>query len=344
VGNAGAGVASSFSCSSSGCGAGYYSSALSPSSLTGLAGDTATVSAQETDRDSNGTLYGPYDKTGSATWSSSDTTVATASGGTVSFVESGSCNISASWGATVYFGPNCSPSSVSAGGGEGVQVGPRITNLSPSQVLTGTVVDVTITGRGFGTNPSVNAGPNISVSIDTHFTTDTNIDATFTVAGNGAGGNQSVTVTNGTHTSPAVNFFLQVPTSLSHASAGTLQSCSNCTINGVPNRCGCSRLDGWILIDQQGQQIVTSSASITEYVTGDNTYQTNYPLESGNIGDLYGFATAAPSCPGSFTKHMTQTFKAFVGLNVYTLTTVNSLTYTSDGNGGYSVTVTTTTP
>jgi hypothetical protein len=345
VANVREGIASSFSCSGSGCGASYSTSSVSPSSLSGLAGNTASVTAQEMDKDNNGTPYGPYDKTGVAMWTSSDTSVATVSSGSVTFASAGTCSISASWSATVYVGPNCSTQTVSAGGGAGATVAPQITNISPSSLCTGTVADVTITGRGFGTNPSVSAGSNITVTINSNFTTDTNIDATFTVAGNGAGGNQTVTVTSRGQ-SATVNFYLQIPTSLSHTAVDTLHSCTNCTIGPNPNQCGAYRLDGWTLMDQQSprQRIVTSSASITEYVTGDNTYTKNYPLIDGNIGDFYGFSTNAPACPGSFTLHMTQTYKAFVGLNQYTFTTQNALTYQSDGNGNYAIAVTTTTP
>jgi hypothetical protein len=92
------------------------------------------------------------------------------------------------------------------------------------------------------------------------------------------------------------------------------------------------------------QQIVTESATLTEFVTGDNTFQKNAAFSAGNVGDFYGFSTSAPTCPGSFTLHMTQRYNVSVGLNVFSLTTVNSLTYTSNGSGSYAITVTNTTP
>jgi len=91
--------------------------------VAGAAGGSGQAMAQEWDKDSNGTMYGPYDKTGSpTTWTSSDTSVATVTGGSVSFVSTGSCTINASWTATVYTGSNCTPTSVPAAAGGPVAV------------------------------------------------------------------------------------------------------------------------------------------------------------------------------------------------------------------------------
>ena len=121
--NVGEGTASSFSCGGGGCGASFSGSTFSPSPVAGAAGGSGQAMAQEWDKDSNGTMYGPYDKTGSpTTWTSSDTSVATVTGGSVSFVSTGSCTINASWTATVYTGSNCTPTSVPAAAGGPVAV------------------------------------------------------------------------------------------------------------------------------------------------------------------------------------------------------------------------------
>jgi hypothetical protein len=298
--------------------------------------------ATETDRDSNGTLYGPYNETGSATWSSSDTSVATVSGGTVSFVGPGSCNIIANWNATEYVGPNCSPETVTAGGGEGATVAPKITSISPSRALFGTVVDVDIKGNGFGSNPSVNAGSDITVSIQGANNSD--IVCTFSLAGNGTGGNHAVTVTASGHTSGSVNFYVQIPTSLLRNSITDVIPVANGTINGNPNECGAYRSVSYTLLDQASTQIVTDqpvSETFSNYSGPPSLAPPNKPVadSGGALQGTLGFGTPAPQCPPAFQASLTQRFNVAVGLNVFNLTTSNAISYTSDGAGHYTITV-----
>jgi hypothetical protein len=211
VANIREGVASSFSCSSSGCGASFYSSALSPSPLTGLAGNTASVSALETDRDSNGTFYGPYNETGSATWSSTVTSVATVSGGSVSFVGAGTCTINANWSATVYVGANCSPQAVSAGAGAGTTVAPKITSISPSVGSPGSSESVTVNGAGFGADSFMSASNNGISIVITNIASASQATATFQVSSSTPAGSYQITLTSNSQTSNAVTFTVRVP-------------------------------------------------------------------------------------------------------------------------------------
>ncbi len=88
---------------------------------------------------------------------------------------------------------------------------PRIDKLSQAQGPVATSTTVAITGQGFGTNPTINAGPNITVSIKSK--SDTQIVAAFALtSSSSAAGNQNVTATvNNVSSSPSV-FFGQVPT------------------------------------------------------------------------------------------------------------------------------------
>jgi hypothetical protein len=96
----------------------------------------------------------------------------------------------------------------------GIEVAPRITSITPIRGGVGSTTRVTINGSGFTFSPTVNAGSGISVSIFS-ITGGGQIVADFTIAANATGGNRNVTVSANGQTSNAVNFFVQIPTSLS---------------------------------------------------------------------------------------------------------------------------------
>jgi hypothetical protein len=87
---------------------------------------------------------------------------------------------------------------------------PVITGLGPGGGTPGQTVGVTITGSGFGTNPSVNAGDGVSVSVTG--ASDTQITANFAVAANAATGGRTVTVTKNGLTSNGASFTVGDPT------------------------------------------------------------------------------------------------------------------------------------
>jgi hypothetical protein len=130
VADARAGTSSSFSCGGScPCPANYYSSSLTPSSSTGPVGGTAQFAAKEYRRDCFNLIYGPYDRSSSSTWASSNTSVATVnSQGVMSCLSVGSAGITAQFQAVIYGGPAglCSPTYVSPSPGSSVVVKPII--------------------------------------------------------------------------------------------------------------------------------------------------------------------------------------------------------------------------
>jgi hypothetical protein len=93
-------------------------------------------------------------------------------------------------------------------GDNNVNVAPTI---SPAQGLIGTTVsNVTISGSGFGTSPTVTAGTGITVTVNSK--SDTSITASFAIASTAPGGNVPITVTTTAGTQlPSVNFYVQVP-------------------------------------------------------------------------------------------------------------------------------------
>ena len=93
-------------------------------------------------------------------------------------------------------------------------VGACITSISPSRGLIGaTTSSVSITGMGFA-GGHVNTPAGIQVSNITTFT-DTQIVADFVVSSTASPGDNSVSVSTAEGAGNSVNFFVQVPTSLS---------------------------------------------------------------------------------------------------------------------------------
>jgi hypothetical protein len=68
-------------------------------------GGSGQLDVFETDIDCGGILYGPYNRDSVATWSTSDSSIATVSGGSCTLVAPGNCTITASFFATVYEAP-----------------------------------------------------------------------------------------------------------------------------------------------------------------------------------------------------------------------------------------------
>jgi len=158
--------------------------------------------------------------TNSVLWSSNNTPVATVtSGGLVHGASAGSATITAEWD-TVSSGQFCESlppqcPDITFMPDKPICVGACIASISPAQgPVTMTVFDVMITGSGFGTSPTVNAGTGITVDI-VGTPSDTQITANFIIASNATPGNHVVSI-QGSAEGPGdtANFFVQVPTSL----------------------------------------------------------------------------------------------------------------------------------
>jgi hypothetical protein len=159
-------------------------------------------------------------------------------------------------------------------------VPPNITGISPSQGPVGMTASVTINGNGFGTSPSVSAGTGITVTVSS--ATNTQIQASFNVSSSAPAGNHSVTVTASGQTSNSVNFFVQVPTSLSIV-PGTDHTTpeTGCTTSGGLSGCGVTRTFMYQVNDQSGQPIQVGGMAFGDIICNTSTNQLN----------LQGYAT-----------------------------------------------------
>jgi hypothetical protein len=131
-------------------------------------------------------------------WWTDNSSIATATGRQINGVAVGTTNHNAQ-SQLMYWGDK-----EDSGGGDcpldrpvvsaPTNVTPHIDSISPAQGPIGqTTNGVTISGRGFGASPTVNAGPNITVTYRSK--TDTQIVANFAVSSSAAIGAQPVTVT-----------------------------------------------------------------------------------------------------------------------------------------------------
>lgn len=99
------GISSSFSCAFlCSCGPTYFSSSVTPSSFSGVPGDTSNLQALETDSDCNGLLL-TYDVTSLASFTSGNSSIASVSGSTITLGSLGGITaINAIWDTTTFAG------------------------------------------------------------------------------------------------------------------------------------------------------------------------------------------------------------------------------------------------
>src|SRR6185295_2418292 len=135
----------------------FQESYVTPSSVTGTAGDSVTMSAFELHSDCYGYTY-PMEQ--SASWSSSDAAAATVSGGLVTLIDAGQTTITATWISYTSVPSQCSGSGFNPGPIGGccsaasffrsasatVAVKPHLSSISPERGLQGVAYGVTIKG------------------------------------------------------------------------------------------------------------------------------------------------------------------------------------------------------
>lgn len=170
-----------------------------------------------------------------ASWSSSDTEVATVdSSGTATALNGGETEITAAWTGRYYYTQpcyyyaalassdvepdlpacgGCSWYSVSQRPSSKLRVRPKITSLTPSRAMIGSTTNVSIQGRGFGSNPTVVIG-GTGVTYSGSSGSTTQLSGSFNIAVNGTQGNHTVQVSNKGQTSNSVNFFVQIPSKI----------------------------------------------------------------------------------------------------------------------------------
>ena len=191
--------------------------------------------------------------------------------GLVTGVSGGTTTIRATYQDYAYsptYGCGCTSTQVIDLGSDTANVKPSVTSMSPTRGLIGVTTSVTINGKGFGTNPTVNAGSGITVTNSS--VSDTQISASFQVASNAPSGNHSVTVS--TVRGPAI-----ASTSTSrchtrrHTSVRRAQMLSRkpsvLASVGLPGRLGYERWVTLELRDSAGQAIQRSGVAVADQLT-----------------------------------------------------------------------------
>ncbi len=175
---------------------------------------------------------------------------------------------------------------------------PSVDGIDPPKGLIGAGIPVTISGAGFVSGKTtVNAGPNITVS-NVSVSSSTQIVATFTSTSSAAG-NQTVKVTANGQTSNSINYFVQVPTSLSFLGGSVLP-------DGTAPPAGCLPSTPYGIFadlqyqvnDQSGAPI--QSSSMTPHETG--TLFTGESIDN-NIGPVAGYPTSSATTASDGTFH-----------------------------------------
>jgi hypothetical protein len=192
-----------------------------------------------------------------------------------------------------------------------VTVSPSITSISPAQGAAGaTTYSIVISGAGLA-GGTVNAGSGISVTVQS--TSAGAILADFNVSSSATPGNNSVTVSVSGQTSNALNFYVQVPTSLSIVSGTDSTSSETSCTTGSNTGCGVTRSFTYQVYDQHtptaqpiqtaGLQIWDSistgspnNLSLTSYTTTCSPTQTNSGPCGRSTNSSGQFADSLPVC------------------------------------------------
>ena len=210
------------------------------------------------------------------------------------------------------------------GGGDNTT--PVINSLSPANGLIGNTVSVSISGKGFGTNPTVVAPSGITATVQS--SSDTQISACTAPACNGLG-----------PVNPLTN--------------GSVIDIYGTTL--LSNQCGVYEDIGYQLVDQESPaQWIYGNYTLHEHFSNYSSTVTGQtaPVDVNNtivlaqviLGDTQYYGATAPTCPGpNDNEQFDQSLSVIIGSATYPLSMVNTIKrgfYSGTGN----VTVTIKTP
>jgi len=341
------GMSMTSSCPACNCPDSFVGSFITPGAAEDDAGGSSDFDAWEQDQTCSGNYPPPYPV--SAWWDTSDSGTATISqSGNATAVGAGTTAISADWfalGWTPLY-EDCYQYQGYPLTFAGYAVRPVVTGISPSRGAAGATTSVTISGRGFRSGASVNAGSGITVSVTA--ISSTSITANFAVAGNATGGNHAVSVTcNGKTSNNNYNFFVQIPSkflpynepNLAPNGIGPLRTPNNedvVLLSGFVkfhNFCGVYRSYLFFLADQEGQQIHVEfkiDEIFTNVVSAPGlaavTYdQSTIPANALAVEDLQSVGFISSGCLlNDQYQTFTQQFKITIGTTEFLLsTTIN---------------------
>lgn len=227
-----------------------------------------------------------------SSWTTGNSAIATASNAVLTGVAIGSTTNGASGSLTTGIGGGggrkCPILPVNPSGQ--ANVNPAITSISPSRGLIGaTTSSVTINGKGF-TGGHVNTPAAIQVNNITTFT-DNQIVLDFVVSSTATPGNNAISVTASGQPSNEVNFFVQVPTSLSIVPGTNNQVAEfQCASNPCGAACGNYRTFTYQVNDQDSPPQPINAAGLAVW----DSFGTTSP-DPLNIDECGGYATTCTS-------------------------------------------------
>jgi hypothetical protein len=340
------GMASSYDCCICPCPASYEPGLdyLSPESFDLLVGSSAGLILYGGFLGCGSIVYYADVNTDDPTWNSASASIATVnSSGVVTGQSGGTTSITGayagdSWGYSLVsppYGYECLGFPLQGGASGTPNVTPHITSISPALGLIGANTTVTISGSGFGSSQgtsTVSAGSNITFSLSGsgNFWSDTLIYGTFQVASNAPSGNQSVTVTTAVGASNSVNFYVQIPTSLSIVTgSSSTTSEASCTTSGGLAGCGVTRTLSYQVNDQAGNPIQVVNMPVGDVICNTSTNQLNSQSYTTTCGGTTGSCSGTA---GPCNKYTTATGQFLDTLNVCAPACTSSGACCTDGN------------
>ena len=214
-----------------------------------------------------------YNRTSIATWGSNNTSVATVNTGLVNGVAVGNVTINGVDLGEPLAGQSCGSPPLPCPPDQGISdsapgtTAPRVDSITPSWGQVGTSVPVTISGRGFGTSPTVGfSGSGIAVTYGTR--NDTTISGSFAIAPSAPIGFQTFTVQNNTTTdgstpqSAPVNFQVTPAT----ATPVNYHIVSESNLN-----------DGSLFFTYTWSSSTGNQSDLYQCTVGESVYYPNYP-------------------------------------------------------------------
>jgi YD repeat-containing protein len=206
----------------------------------------------------------------------------------------------------------------------GLTLLPFINSIDPAMGLVGNGVPVTISGKGFGTAPTLTLGGGITASNIS--ANDTQITATLNIPSSAAGGDQTLTVTNQGFSTQGDTFFVQVPTFFTpkNYNAPIISGCAS------PGNGFFADLT-YQVADQNGTAITVAGLTPQEHVTVNGTatfsgfrpFATPQSTPTGGVFDDTPIGSCVTTDPPGQQgcADVVQTFNIVVGSTTYSIST-----------------------
>lgn len=224
-----------------------------------------------------------------------------------------------------------------------ITVKPKVTSITPGRGMVGSTVSVTVSGSGFKSGATVQAGTGITAANVT-VNSSSSLTANFQIAVNAAGGARNVTVTSGQQSNNDKTFFVQIPTKVVRFTepgapngigdlkildpSGDVKNLSGGVL--LANQCGVYRNYALVLMDQDqpAQRILQSYILSESFEDFQGVGPPPLPAEpiipaDTSFQDTQFIGRNAPQCLGPDEHNsFKQKFKVKIGNTEFLLTTV----------------------